>query len=185
MKLLIDHVPSPLGTLLIVSDGENLCALDYRDFDERLRRLLRRRSGDDLQFTETDDPQGFSTNIRAYLDGQLDLIETVPVSAGGTSFQQRVWSALRQIPTGTTATYGELAAGLGKPAASRAVGLANALNPVAIIVPCHRVIGANGKLTGYAGGLDRKRWLLGHEGALPPSQAADEPAGGQMDLTFA
>ncbi len=180
MKLLIDHVRSPIGTLLIVSDGKALCALEYRGFDQRLMRLLRGRFGDDVAFTETDDPQGFSANIRAYLDGDLAVIDEMPVSTGGTAFQQRVWSALRQIPTGTTATYGKLAVKLGKPSASRAVGLANSLNPVAIVVPCHRVIGANGKLTGYAGGLDRKRWLLGHEGALP-----GKPAGGQLALTFA
>ncbi len=180
MKLLIDHIPSPIGTLRLVSDGEKLCALEYHGYDERLMRPLRSRFGDRLQFAETDDPQGFSATVRAYLDGDLSTIDALPVSTGGTAFQQRVWSALRQIPTGTTATYGELAAKLGNRAASRAVGLANSLNPIAIVVPCHRVIGANGKLTGYAGGLDRKRWLLGHEGALP-----DEKAGGQMALTFA
>jgi methylated-DNA-[protein]-cysteine S-methyltransferase len=87
----------------------------------------------------------------------------LPLAPTGTAFQQRVWSALRDIPYGRTTTYGEIAAGLGQPTASRAVGLANGRNPIAVIVPCHRVIGANGTLTGFGGGLPRKRWLLEHE----------------------
>ncbi len=180
MRLLIDRLPSPVGSLLIVSDGANLCALDYRGFDDRMRRLLSTRFGDDLTFDDAHDPQGFTTSLRAYLEGNVAAIDELPASTGGTAFQQRVWAALREIPAGTTTTYGALAARLGNPAASRAVGLANSLNPVAIVIPCHRVIGANGKLTGYAGGLDRKRWLLRHERALPA-----QPAGQQMALAFA
>jgi methylated-DNA-[protein]-cysteine S-methyltransferase len=86
------------------------------------------------------------------------------VTTGGTDFQRTVWKALRAIPAGETRTYGQLAAAIGSPRAVRAAGLANGQNPVAVIVPCHRVIGANGTLTGYAGGLARKRWLLAHEG---------------------
>jgi methylated-DNA-[protein]-cysteine S-methyltransferase len=85
---------------------------------------------------------------------------------GGTPFQQQIWAKLREIPIGEIWTYGRLAQDIGKPTASRAVGMANSLNPIAIVVPCHRVIGANGQLTGYAGGIDRKRWLLQHEGSL-------------------
>ncbi len=87
-------------------------------------------------------------------------------AAGGTDFQRRVWAALREIPSGTTRTYGDIAAELGEPGAARAVGLANGANPVAIVVPCHRVIGSAGALTGFGGGLERKRWLLEHEGVL-------------------
>ena len=89
----------------------------------------------------------------------------MPVEAAGTAFQQLVQSALREIPAGTTVTYGQLARRIGHPGSSRAVGMASGSNPVPIVVPCHRVIGANGALTGYGGGLDRKRWLLAHEGA--------------------
>jgi methylated-DNA-[protein]-cysteine S-methyltransferase len=103
--------------------------------------------------------------VRAYLAGSYGAIDGIPVDTGGTPFQRRVWSALRRIPAGQTLTYGALARRLGTPAASRAVGRAVSLNPVAIVVPCHRVIGADGRLTGYAGGLDRKRWLLAHERA--------------------
>jgi methylated-DNA-[protein]-cysteine S-methyltransferase len=111
----------------------------------------------------------------------LHALDQVPVSAGGTAFQQRVWKALRTIPAGETRSYGQLAVQLRHPKASRAVGHANSLNPVAIIVPCHRVIGASSALTGYAGGLHRKRWLLHHEGALSgdlnlPNERAGIPA---------
>jgi methylated-DNA-[protein]-cysteine S-methyltransferase len=91
------------------------------------------------------------------------VIDTLPVETGGTPFQREVWHALREIPCGTTTSYGKLAELIGRPAAMRAVGLANGANPVAVVVPCHRVIGANGSLTGYGGGIERKRWLLDHE----------------------
>ncbi len=106
----------------------------------------------------------FSSKIRAYLDGDYGSLEDIPLNAGGTDFQQLVWQNLRTIPVGSTASYGQIAANLGKPTAARAVGMANSLNPIGIVVPCHRVIGASGKLTGYAGGLERKQWLLQHEG---------------------
>jgi methylated-DNA-[protein]-cysteine S-methyltransferase len=95
----------------------------------------------------------------------VPALDGLTVTTGGTDFQRSVWKALRAIPAGETRTYGQLAAAIGSPKAVRAVGLANGRNPVALIVPCHRVIGANGTLTGYAGGLERKRWLLQHEGA--------------------
>ena len=117
------------------------------------------------------DPLGVGTRLARYFDGRLDAIDDLPVDPGGTPFQRRVWSALRRLPCGATRSYGALAAGLGKPAASRAVGLANGANPIAIVIPCHRVIGSDGALTGYAGGIARKRWLLEHEGALPRSPA--------------
>ena len=104
--------------------------------------------------------------IEAYFAGHLESLNDVPVELTGTRFQQLVWSALRAIPAGATTTYGELAARIGRPGSSRAVGMANGSNPVPIVVPCHRVIGANGALTGYGGGLERKRWLLAHERAL-------------------
>jgi methylated-DNA-[protein]-cysteine S-methyltransferase len=94
----------------------------------------------------------------------LTAIDSLPVKTGGTVFQRSVWAALRTIPTGKTTTYGRLAAGLSRPKAVRAVGMANGANPISIVVPCHRVIGADATLTGYGGGLERKRWLLQHEG---------------------
>jgi methylated-DNA-[protein]-cysteine S-methyltransferase len=121
--------------------------------------------------------------VRAYLGGDLRALDDVAVNAGGTPFQARVWNELRRIPAGTTITYGELARRLGQPSANRAVGHANSLNPVAIVVPCHRVIGADATLTGYAGGLDRKRWLLQHEGvALPNERPAHRQLEGQLSL---
>lgn len=105
--------------------------------------------------------------VEAYLAGALDALAALEVELWGTAFQVEVWRALREVPAGATTTYGRLAAALGRPKAVRAVGAANGANPVALVCPCHRVIGEGGELTGYAGGLDRKRWLLEHEGARP------------------
>jgi methylated-DNA-[protein]-cysteine S-methyltransferase len=163
MNLQIDRVESAMGTILLVTDGECLCALDFADCETRMAELLQRRFGP-YRLNESTDPLGFSSRMRAYLSGDLTAIESIPVRTDGSPFHRRVWAALRAIPAGTTTTYGALAATLGQPTASRAVGLANSRNPVGIVVPCHRVIGANATLTGYAGGLGRKRWLLEHEG---------------------
>ena len=162
MPLYRDSIDSPLGAILIVSNDNAVCALDFEDCRPRMKRLLHARYGD-VAPQEQADPHGVGERMAAYLDGDLGAVSTIPVDTGGTVFQRRVWKALRDIPPGTTATYGALAARLGNAKASRAVGLANSLNPVAILIPCHRVIGANGKLTGYAGGLQRKQWLLAHE----------------------
>jgi methylated-DNA-[protein]-cysteine S-methyltransferase len=163
MKLLIDRIESPLGTIILISDGDRLCALDFAGYEPRMMGLLHKRY-QSLELLEATDPQGFSSKVRAYLNGDYESLNDIAVNAGGTDFQQLVWQGLRTIPVGTTASYGELATKLGKPTATRAVGMANSLNPVAIVVPCHRVIGAKAKLTGYAGGLARKQWLLEHEG---------------------
>lgn len=161
-ELFFDEVPSPIGIILIVFDQDTLYALDYLDYEARMLDLLRHRFGQ-VKLTRRSDANGFRTRIAAYFAGDLPSLDTIRVNGGGTDFQQKVWLALRAILPGKTATYGEIAARLGCPSAARAVGLANSLNPIAIVVPCHRVVGANGKLTGYAGGLDRKRWLLKHE----------------------
>lgn len=161
LELALDRLDSVLGTLLVVAEGRRLCALDYAE--ERMTLLLKRRYGE-YRLSEAADPNGFSSRLRAYCDGDMRAIETIPVSLGGTDFQQQVWTALRAIPPGRVLSYGQLAAQLGRPAACRAVGMSNALNPIAIVVPCHRLLGVNGSLTGYAGGLERKRYLLGHEG---------------------
>ena len=168
MDLFIDRVASPVGALALVSDGRRLVALEFADKQERLYLPLRRRFAQ-ARLRDTDDPQGFSAALRAYLDGRLDAIADLPSEGHGSSFEEAVWAQLRQIPCGTTTSYGAVARALGlPPASSRAVGLANGRNPVAIVVPCHRVIGHDGSLTGYGGGLERKRWLLEHEGALLP-----------------
>lgn len=124
----------------------------------------------ELQFVErseagTDDPSGIAGALRRYFDGDLDALDGVPVRFDrGTPFQQEVWHALRTIPVGETISYAELAHRVGRPTGFRAVGAANGRNPVAIVVPCHRVIAADGTLGGYSGGLGNKRWLLAHEG---------------------
>jgi methylated-DNA-[protein]-cysteine S-methyltransferase len=161
MDLLLDVLESPLGPVALASDGRALVALEFCA-PGQLEARLRARLG-----AAAADPLGLATRARAYFDGDLGALALVPVDGGGTPFQRRVWAALREIPAGATRSYGEIAARLRAPGASRAVGLANGRNPVAIAVPCHRVIGAGGSLTGYAGGLERKRWLLAHEGALP------------------
>lgn len=162
MELFIDRFESDIGPLLIVSDATAVCALDYGDYESRMAELLAARYGR-FSLRENSDPLGVGRRLAAYMTGKLEAVRDIPVNTGGTPFQRRVWSALRQIPAGETTTYGDLARQLGNANASRAVGLANSLNPIAIVIPCHRVIGANGKLTGYAGGLERKRWLLAHE----------------------
>ena len=170
-ELLVDYIPSPIGTIVIVVDGDRLCALDFEDYSERMMRLLRRRYTQ-VRLHQVDDPHGFGTRVRNYFAGDYESLAAIPVHTGGTPFQQRVWAALREIPVGQTLSYSRLAAGIGKPNAARAVGMANSLNPVAIVLPCHRVVGSNAALTGYAGGVDRKRWLLRHEHAMPSSPDA-------------
>ncbi|MFT4563770.1 MAG: methylated-DNA-[protein]-cysteine S-methyltransferase [Gammaproteobacteria bacterium] len=163
MKLLIDRIKSPIGEVRIVSDGEYLRALDFADYDERMQRLLARHYGS-FELVPTKNPNGLSEIMERYFAGELTAIDTIKVAANGTAFQTLVWRHLRDVPLGKTWSYGELARRIGKPKASRAVGLANGSNPIAIVVPCHRVIGANGSLTGYGGGMERKQWLLVHEG---------------------
>lgn len=167
MSFQFDRVPSPIGEILVVCTADGLCALDYAGYEERMHRLLRARFGA-ADLREAANPQGLADRVRAYFDGSMDAFDDVPLDMGGSPFQRIVWEGLRAIPAGETVTYGMLAARLGRPSASRAVGLANSLNPVAIVVPCHRVVGSKGALTGYAGGLERKRWLLDHEGRTVP-----------------
>ncbi len=165
MHLTLSRYAAPEAELLVVTEGDTLRALDFADFDERMRTLLARRYGV-VTLTEGPLPPSIAAALDAYFNGDLTALDTVPVATGGSDFQRAVWAALRAIPVGTTTGYGALAASLGKPGAARAVGLASGANPIGIVVPCHRVIGANGKLTGYAGGVGRKAWLLKHEGAL-------------------
>ncbi|MGE8416575.1 methylated-DNA--[protein]-cysteine S-methyltransferase [Pseudomonas sp.] len=164
-ELLLERIalPAPIGQVLIVSDGRQLLGLEFDEPEKRLLRLLQTRFGGRFTLHDTTDLKQLSDPVRAYFAGDLHALEAVPVDAGGTPFQQRVWAALRHIPVGSTRTYGQLAAMIGSPAAARAVGLANALNPISLAIPCHRVIGSSGALTGYGGGIERKRWLLDHE----------------------
>jgi methylated-DNA-[protein]-cysteine S-methyltransferase len=167
-KFWIDRMATPIGELLIVADqAGSLRAIGWTDHESRMLHSLRLHNGSSLELQNRRDPHGFTSALRAYFSGDLAAIDGLPVAAGGTAFQSLVWAALRQIPRGTTVSYAGLAVRLGKPSAVRAVGLANGANPVGIVVPCHRVIGSNGTLTGYGGGIERKRWLLQHEGALP------------------
>lgn len=167
-QLLLDRFNSPLGEILLVSDGGCLQAVDYGDYEHRMVGLLRAHHRD-LRFQPSVNPGGLSDRLQAYFAGELDAIEGLPVAPAGTAFQQQVWRSLLTIPCGETRSYGDLAKQLGKPGAARAVGLANSKNPISIVLPCHRVVGAQGNLTGYAGGLARKRWLLTHEGARLPN----------------
>ena len=162
MKLLLNRHPSPIGDMLLVSDGAALVALDFHDYEARLMTLLRRYQGE-CTLVPQDDAGAAGRCLDAYFDGQIAALDELPVRTGGTDFQRQVWAALRRIPAGGTTNYGRLAGVIGRPKASRAVGAANGANPVAIVVPCHRVIGADASLTGYGGGLHRKAWLLAHE----------------------
>ena len=164
MHLFLDAIASPIGTVLVACDDEaRLCALDFADHEPRMRRLLERSHGDAVTLASKPAPGAIADRVRAYFAGTLSALADVPLRTGGSEFQRAVWGLLRGIPAGGTTSYGRLAAQLGRPAASRAVGHANGANPIAIAIPCHRVIGSNGALTGYAGGLERKRWLLAHE----------------------
>lgn len=163
--LFIADLDGPIGTMLLVWDGDGAVrALDFADYRPRLEKLLRRHYGNAVPRPATA-PAALTQAIEAYFAGDLSTIDHLPTATNGTEFQCSVWAALRDIPAGTTLSYGVLAARIGKPAAVRAVGLANGANPIGIIVPCHRVIGADGSLTGYGGGIARKHWLLKHEGA--------------------
>lgn len=165
----LERVPTPLGAILLVTDDADCVrALDWDDHAPRLLRLLGRRIAPTMSldsFASRPTSSVARTALDAYFSGNVGALEHLAVAAEGTLFQQSVWAALRQIPAGHTTSYGALAADVQRPRAVRAVGQANGSNPIGLIVPCHRVISASGDLTGYAGGLARKRWLLAHERA--------------------
>jgi methylated-DNA-[protein]-cysteine S-methyltransferase len=166
-KLLIDHLKTPIGKLAIVADEKGrLHAVGFTDGHSRMEEAL--ASG---AYVRAKDPSGLTQTFAAYFAGELGVLEGLPVVFGGTDFQRSVWRGLLEIPCGETRSYGDLARRIGNPKAVRAVGLANGSNPLGIVVPCHRVIGSNGTLTGYGGGIERKRWLLEHEGALPEQRS--------------
>ncbi len=151
-------IDSPIGQLTLTANRDGVLSGVHMHNQRHAPTLPLTCVRDDSVFSET------VSQLRAYFAGDLTEFD-VPLAMHGTDFQRRVWAGLREIPYGETLSYGELAARIGSSGASRAVGLANGRNPIAIIVPCHRVIGADGSLTGYGGGLDRKVWLLEHEKA--------------------
>ncbi len=169
LTLFRDHLATPIGELVIIADGDGkLRAIDWTDHEARMKRLLDRSYGKGgYILLRKRDPGGLTSAMRRYFQGEITILASLPVAMSGTAFQESVWKALRRIKDGTTISYAELARRIGKPKAIRAAGLANGQNPISIVVPCHRVIGSDGSLTGYGGGLDRKRWLLAHEGVAP------------------
>ncbi|MEL6470697.1 MAG: methylated-DNA--[protein]-cysteine S-methyltransferase [Cyanobacteria bacterium J06623_4] len=158
-----DSVPTPIGDVVIVASEGVLLALDFEEYRARMMKLLAKRF-DPVELVPVKNPAGVSDRVERYFGGDLTALLAVPMATGGTDFQRQVWQGLRDIAPGSVMTYGALAQTLGNPKAVRAVGMANSLNPISIALPCHRVVGSGGKLTGYAGGLARKRWLLSHEG---------------------
>jgi methylated-DNA-[protein]-cysteine S-methyltransferase len=158
-----DVLATPVGPLAIVADERGaMRMLSFDGESERWRReFMRRFPGATL--VRRRDPSGHASALKAYFAGDMEALERIPVVFGGTPFQNRVWRQLRRIPVGQTLSYGAIAKKIGEPKAVRAVGLANGANPIAVVVPCHRVIGSNGSLTGFGGGLPRKKWLLEHE----------------------
>ncbi|RAK52487.1 methylated-DNA--[protein]-cysteine S-methyltransferase [Phenylobacterium deserti] len=168
--LILDRLDTPIGTAIVVTDEAGvLRAFNWTDYEERMNAWISRRyPGAAVRAGRSP----IRAALEAYFAGEVKALERLAWAAIGTSFQRQVWTALCQIPTGETWSYARLAQAVGRPTAVRAVGLANGSNPVALVVPCHRVIGSNGTLTGYGGGLPRKRWLLAHEGASFRDQMA-------------
>jgi methylated-DNA-[protein]-cysteine S-methyltransferase len=168
LPLVMDRLHTPIGEMLILADHDgHLRAVDWVDHETRMRRLLRLHYGaNGFRIERARHPNRLTDAISRYFVGELEAIDILPVQTMGTPFQRNVWRALRDIPCGTTSSYSQLAQRISRPAAVRAVGLANGSNPIAVVVPCHRVIGSDGSLTGYGGGIARKRWLLAHEGRV-------------------
>ena len=162
----IDTIESPIGALTVAERAARVCLLHFGGDGPAIDKTLER-----WHPGEPRDRRALATvrgMLSRYFEGEHGVIDTVAVELNGTAFQKRVWQALRRIPSGSTISYAELARRIGESSAVRAVGAANGANPVALIVPCHRVIGSDGTLTGYGGGLDRKRWLLVHERVVTP-----------------
>jgi O-6-methylguanine DNA methyltransferase len=156
---------SPIGPLTLAAHDGRVCLLHFGDDQAEVRaRLARWYPGATIEHHA--DPAAAAGALHAYFAGDVDVLDRLPVEMNGTTFQKRVWEALRGVRAGATAAYADVARTIAAPMSVRAVGAANGANPVAVIVPCHRIIGTNGSLTGYGGGLERKQWLLRHEGAL-------------------
>ncbi len=167
---------TPLGSMLALSSERGLCALEFLDPADRLHRLEARLTRWFRPHTVEDGASPIFDLVRGWLEqyfgSPIAPAIDIPLDLRGHEFERRVWSALLQVPCGSTMTYGQIAAGLGRPLAARAAGAAVGSNPIGIIVPCHRIIGSTGSLTGYGGGLERKRWLLQHEARVRLAQGA-------------
>jgi len=161
MQLFVERISTPIGAILLTHDGKLICNTEFEDCGRRERELALHFP--DATFTRARRRSPFAEALSRYFKCDIRAVDKLPVAKIGTPFQQRAWAALRRIKPGETKSYGEQARAIGLPQAARAVGRANALNPNAIIVPCHRVRGSGGDLTGYGGGLERKRWLIEHE----------------------
>lgn len=168
LTILEDKIDTPVGPLWVLCDEQfRLRAVEWEEHSDRMAQLLNIHYGaKGFQRVSSRNPNGLSDKLRDYFAGDLAVIDALPTATAGTDFQRQVWQALRDIPCGHVMHYGQLAEQLGRAGAARAVGAANGSNPVSIVVPCHRVIGRNGTMTGYAGGVARKEWLLRHEGYL-------------------
>ena len=162
---LTDRIETPIGDMILVARDGVLLLLEFEDQMPRIERQMKARFAE-FEMQLSTNPFGLSDVVRDYFSGNINAIDNILTDGGGTSFEKQVWSELRKIPTGTTVSYGSIARKLGDINLSRAVGTANGRNPISIVVPCHRVIGADGSMTGYGGGIHRKEWLLRHEGAL-------------------
>jgi methylated-DNA-[protein]-cysteine S-methyltransferase len=170
MNLSMDRLGTPVGDVQIVALEGKLVLVDFADNRDRIHGLLEKRFG--AYTLEARALPEFKAPLEAYFAGEFSAIRDLPVDTGGTDFQRTVWQALLEIPVGETWSYLELARRIGQPGAVRAVGATNGLNPISIVLPCHRVIGSSGALTGYAGGLARKKWLLEHEARFAVSRQA-------------
>ena len=160
----LDRLTTPIGAMLLVTDENGaLRALDFEDYESRMKELLRLQYGA-VTLEKGRAPKAMRSALAAYFDGEFAALKTIEWRVAGTPFQRKVWTALPKIPAGKTMSYGALALRLGAPNAMRAVGHANGSNPISVVIPCHRLIGANGSLVKYGGGLHRKAWLLRHEG---------------------
>jgi methylated-DNA-[protein]-cysteine S-methyltransferase len=160
----VDRLETPIGAALIVTDADGMLrGFDWEDHVTRIRELLRLQYGA-VELKEMRAPTGIGSALSSYFRGDLAALKTIAWRIAGTPFQRKVWMALPGIRAGTTMTYGALAARLGSPNAMRAVGHANGSNPISVVIPCHRLIAADGSLVKYGSGLERKRWLLRHEG---------------------
>ncbi len=163
MRFLLSEMETPIGALtLLVYEGV-LRAVEFERHGDGPERLAKQLDGVELERRAR--IPGITDRMRAYFDGEIDALDAIPVEAGGTEFQRSVWKSLRLVRAGSTISYGDLARKIGRPQAVRAVGMANARNPIPVVIPCHRVLASDRTLHGYGGGLERKKWLLDHEGA--------------------
>jgi methylated-DNA-[protein]-cysteine S-methyltransferase len=158
-----DQIKTPIGDMILIADGDGALRMTWFDPEDGRCKKAFARHYPDAKLVARRNLSGLSASMRAYYDGDVYILDRLAVVFGGTPFQNKVWKALRTIPCGMTLSYGALAKRIREPKAVRAVGLANGSNSIGIVVPCHRVVGSDGSLTGYGGGLPRKRWLLAHE----------------------